>query len=196
MIKAIIFDLNGVFIVSPRLSERLEQDFGVPKDEFLEALKANMDKLRRPGVIDMHLWKPYFDQWHLNFSEEEFYDYWFSGEKENKELVDIAKKIKEKGIKLFILSNNFQRRAEFYKKAFPFLDEIFDGIYYSWQTGLLKPSTKALEKILEENNLQSKNCLYFDDSEKNMTTAQSLGIESYIYDQKETVKILNKLLEV
>ena len=38
MIKAIIFDLNGVFILSPYLSNRSEEKFGVSAKEFLPAL--------------------------------------------------------------------------------------------------------------------------------------------------------------
>lgn len=192
MKKAIIFDLNGVFIVSPKLSERMEADFNVPKEEFLEALEQNMDKVRRPGVVDMGLWQPYFDKWGLKFSEQEFYDYWFSGEKENKKLVDLAKELKSKGIKLIILSNNFQRRAEFYAKTFPFMSEVFDKVYYSWQTGLVKPSVEALEKILKDNNLEPQECLYFDDSDKNINVAESLGIESHIFDDN-SVKLLESL---
>lgn len=193
MIKAIIFDLNGVFIVSPKLSERMEADFNVPIEEFLEALKQNMDKVRRPGAIDMGLWQPYFDKWGLNFSEQEFYDYWFSEEKENKKLVDLAKKLKAKDIKLFILSNNFQRRAEYYDKTFPFLNEVFDKIYYSWQTGFVKPDIRALNNILEDNNLSPKSIIYFDDSEKNIDLAKSLGIEAHIFDNK-AVELLESLI--
>jgi beta-phosphoglucomutase-like phosphatase (HAD superfamily) len=44
MIKAIIFDLNGVFIHSPKLSERFEKDFGVPTAQFLPKLGKIMDE--------------------------------------------------------------------------------------------------------------------------------------------------------
>lgn len=192
MIKALIFDLNGVFICSPKLSERLEADFNVPMDEFLVALKLNMDKVRKPGVVDIGLWQPYFDKWGLDFTEKEFYDYWFSGEKENKELVEIAMRLKAKGIKIFILSNNFQRRAEYYAKTFPFINEVFDKVYYSWQTGLVKPSPEALEKILVENNLQPSECLYFDDSEKNIEAGESVGIISQIFSDY-SVKLLKEM---
>jgi len=37
--KAIIFDLNGVFIESPYLSDRFAVRFGVPKQDFLIVLK-------------------------------------------------------------------------------------------------------------------------------------------------------------
>ena len=35
MIKAIIFDLNGVFIKSPKLSDRFKERFNVSENDFL-----------------------------------------------------------------------------------------------------------------------------------------------------------------
>lgn len=48
MPKAIIFDLNGIFIQSRKLSERFEEKFGVPASEFVAALKDIMPKIRTP----------------------------------------------------------------------------------------------------------------------------------------------------
>jgi putative hydrolase of the HAD superfamily len=194
MKKAIIFDLNGVFIISPRLSERFESDFNVPSDEFMPVLQDIMDKVRRPGAENTYtLWKPYLDKWKINFFEKEFLNYWFSAEKENMGLIDLARSLKEKGYKLIILSNNFRERADYYDKTFPFIRELFDGVYYSWQTGFVKPDVRAFENILENHNLKPIDCLYFDDSGKNIQLANSIGIESYIFDSK-AINILNSLI--
>ena len=192
--KAIIFDLNGVFISGPLLSDRFRDDFNVPIDNFLDALKEIMAKVRMPNAPEVYeLFIPYLEKWNVKLSKQEFYNYWFGAENQNEKLIEFAKTIKDKGIKLFVLSNNLKERSAYYDVHFPFIDEVFDKTYYSWQTGLVKPDTRAYELILQENNLKPEDCLYFDDSEKNVEAAKSLGINAFTFTNPEDViGIINK----
>ena len=193
MIKAIIFDLNGVFVKSPRLSDRFEKDFGISKDIFMPALQEAMAEVRLPNAKDyFEYWKPYFKEWNLSLTREEFLNYWFGSETLDDEMVKFAKELKEKGIKIFILSNNLRERSAYYKEHFKVLDKIFDKMYFSWQTGFIKPDIRAYKNLLEENNLKPEECVYFDDSEKNIETARSLGIESHLFEGLESLKTLLK----
>lgn len=193
MIKAIIFDLNGVFIRSPYLSDRVKDKFGVLTEEFLPVLKEIMDKVRKPDAGDaLSYWEPYLEKWGIKSNKEKFLNFWFSGEKELVEMIRLARELKDKGVKLFILSNNFKERSEYYKKHFPFLDELFIKVYYSWQTGFIKPDPMAYKNLLEENKLKPEECIYFDDSEKNVEVASSLGVKAFLFKNaqatKETIK--------
>lgn len=191
MIKAIIFDLNGVFIQSERLSDRFNKDYHVKTEDFLPVLSEIMAKVRQPNAGNLYeYWKPYLEKWNVNLSEPQFYNYWFSAETENIELVDLAKELKGKGIKLIILSNNFKERTKYYLKTFPDLFALFDRVYFSWQTGFVKPNPRAFDLLLSENNLKPEECLYFDDGEKNVELGNSLGIKSYIFTNAEGVSNL------
>jgi putative hydrolase of the HAD superfamily len=97
-------------------------------------------------------------------------------------MIEIARELKGKGLKIFILSNNFIERTDYYKKNFPFLQELFDKIYYSWQTGFVKPDIRAYEKVLKDNNLLPAECLYFDNSKENIEIANNLGIKSFLFE--------------
>lgn len=189
MKKAVIFDLNGVFIQSPKLSLRYAEKFGISEQEFLVALKEIMAIVRLPGAGEAYsYWKPYLDKWGINLNHEEFLHFWFSAEGGNEEMVSLARELKARGFKLFIHSNNFRERSDYYKNNFPFLTELFDKLYYSWQTGYMKPDERGFRLILEENNLRPEECIYFDDSEHNVEAAKSLGLESYIFEGPEQVK--------
>jgi HAD superfamily hydrolase (TIGR01509 family) len=198
MIKAIIFDLNGVFIQSPKLSDRFYNNFGVQLEIFMPALKEIMGTVRRPNAKSaFSYWKPYLEKWNVNLSEKEFFDFWFIAEKENPEMIELSKKLKEQGIKIFILSNNFTERTKYYDENLPFLKEVFEKVYYSWQTGFVKPDINAFQNLLTENGLSPEECVYFDDSEKNIIIADSIGIKGFIFkDAKETQGILKKLLKI
>ena len=192
MIKAVIFDLNGVFLESEYLSDRFKQEFKVSVEQFLPALKEIMGVVRKQNAPPaFQLWKHYLEKWNLKLSEEEFFDFWFSGEKLISELVQYSKLLREKGLKVFILSNNFKERTTYYREHFP---EIFANInqcYFSWETGFVKPSKEAFEIILKENDLEPEECIYFDDSKNNINVAQGLGIKAYEYvDLEETKRII------
>lgn len=194
MIKAIIFDLNGVFIKSEKLSERFRRDFGIPEDQFMPALKKIIGEIRVPNAGDSFLyWKPYFDEWGIELSKSEFLNYWFSGEKIDQELFAFAKGLKDKGLKIFILSNNFVERTNYYFEEFPELFAIFEKCYFSWQTGFVKPDKNAFLAILEENNLKPEECFFFDDQEKNIEIARELGIKASLYHGlKEAQEIIEE----
>ena len=135
MTKAIIFDLNGVFIKSEKLSDRFARDFDVSQSKFMPALESILDIVRRPGAGDLYsYWISHLTDWGINLNRQEFYDYWFGAEKEDKEMIGLTMDLKNKGIKIIILSNNFKERTEYYLKNFQFFKTLPDKIYFSWQT--------------------------------------------------------------
>ncbi|MEK7094415.1 MAG: HAD-IA family hydrolase [Patescibacteria group bacterium] len=181
MIKAIIFDLNGIFIQSPKLSSRFEEDFGIPKEDFLEKLERIVAKTRKPGAGPSFVyWSPVLKEWGLKMNEQEFWDYWFKAEKPSEWMIQFSRDLKGKNIKVFILSNNFKERAEYYNH-YPWLHEVVDRVYFSWETGFIKTDQKSWQLILDENNLEPEECLYFDDQKKNVEAAESLKIKSFLF---------------
>jgi HAD superfamily hydrolase (TIGR01509 family) len=91
-------------------------------------------------------------------------------------MIGLTMDLKNKGIKIIILSNNFKERTEYYLKNFQFFKTLPDKIYFSWQTGFLKSDPRAYQQVLQENNLKSEEVLFFDDSDKNIEVAEGLGI--------------------
>ncbi len=181
MVKAVILDLNGIFIVSPKLSERFEKDFGVPVSKFVPKLSEIMEKVRQPNAGSaFKYWEPVLASWNIKFSENEFWKYWFTAEVVSDEMVTLAKELRNKGIKVFILSNNFQERADFYK-SYPWIKDAVDKAYFSWESGFVKPDPQAWKVILDEQNLKIEDCIYFDDLEKNVKAAESIGIRAHLF---------------
>lgn len=191
MIKAIIFDINGIFVKSRKLSDRFQEDFGVPTSTFLPKLSEIMDKVRRPGAGKaFDYWSPVFREWNVHFSEQEFWDYWFKAEIPSEQMIKFAKSLRDKGIRVFILSNNFMERIKYYNH-YPWIHEAVDKVYFSGATGLVKPDPGAWELVLSENGLKSDECLYFDDKEKNLKVAESIGIKAFMFtDEKELERIV------
>lgn len=193
MIKAIIFDLNGIFIQSPKLSDRFAKDFGISSEVFLPKLSEIMNKVRQPNAgSSFSYWESVLREWNINISEQEFWEYWFEKEAPSERIISFAMRLKEKDIKIFILSNNFKERAEYYG-YYPWMHDVINKAYFSWQTGFVKPNIDAWKLVLSENNLQPEECLYFDDQEKNIKASEEAGIKAFIFTSEEELeKIVNE----
>jgi len=193
MLKALIFDLNGVLIQGPFLSERFKDKYGVSVDVFLPALKEIMAKVRNPEAGDTFLyWQPYFEKWGIKIEKQEFFNFWFKAEKEVPEIIEMARVAKARGVKLFILSNNFEERAVYCRDHFSFIHDIFDNVYYSWQTGFVKPDPRAFTNLLFVNGLTPEECLYIDNTEDNVGVARDIGMNAETY--ADTAKLKKTLI--
>lgn len=186
---AVIFDLNGVFVDSPKLSDRFCKTFGIKDEHFLPALREVMAHVRLPGAASVYShFRPHFQRWGLDLAEQHFLDFWFNAETLNEDMVALATELKEKKYQLFILSNNLRERSHYYEKHFPFLDKIFKKQYYSWKSGFIKPDPRAYQFLLTDNNLTPDEVIYFDDTPANIEAAQKLGIESHVFEGAEQVR--------
>jgi putative hydrolase of the HAD superfamily len=189
MIQAVFFDLNGVLITSEFLSNRFEKTYGVSKEKFIQALKSVMSVVRKPDAPPMYaLWTDHFSEWGLVLSESDFLQFWFSGESINNDALEYAKRLKEKGVKVLVVSNNFRERTQYYRSHFPELFENINAVYFSWETGFIKPSVDAINHALNEHNLNPSEVVYFDDSNENIEVAKSLGVDGQLWVDLETAK--------
>ncbi|MFA5532519.1 MAG: HAD-IA family hydrolase [Candidatus Shapirobacteria bacterium] len=185
-IDAIIFDLNGIFINSTPLSQRVEEKFNINRDLFYQEFEKILKITRSPEKHSPNIWQPITDLLKININE--FLDFWFSGESIDHQMLNYVKELKDNGYKIFILSNNLQERTDYYRKNFPELFNNFDGAYFSWETGFIKPDIKAFQNILDQNHLLSQNCIYFDDSQANVQTAISFGIHARVFEDLISTK--------
>jgi putative hydrolase of the HAD superfamily len=189
MIRAVVLDLNGVFLESRYLTERLKEDFGIPIDESIKVLKGSMSIVRLDPEVKVYtFWKTLLDKYHVNMDEEEFLGYWFSGESLVYELIDLCKELREKSVKVYILSNNFKERTEYYRKNFSEIFENVDNAFFSWETGNVKSDIDTYEKILGKIGLEGREVIYFDDSKANVNLAKKVGINAYVYDGLDRTK--------
>jgi len=100
----------------------------------------------------------------------------FINEAENTQMTQIVRELKDRGVVLILLSNIYVWNSAHFKKKFRFLS-LFDKLYFSSDTKLIKPDPRAFKLVLEENNLKPEECMYFDDSAGHVAAAQTLGIE-------------------
>jgi putative hydrolase of the HAD superfamily len=92
--------------------------------------------------------------------------------------------IKAQGGKLYLLSNISIGFAENYHKN-SWVNELFslfDGLVFSGPIGIVKPDRKIFEHLLKLYNLKAEECIFIDDSLKNVVGAENVGIKGYLFD--------------
>ena len=97
---------------------------------------------------------------------------------------DLAKRLKNEGRGLYLLSNISQGFAAHYAEV-PHVGALlskFDGLVLSGTIGLVKPSAAIFRHLLGTYHLDASTCVFVDDSERNVIGARAVGIEAYLFD--------------
>jgi len=189
MIKAIIFDLNGVFLKSEYLTKRIEEKFNIPSDESLTVLKESLKETRlNPKVKIFKYWRDLFEKYKINITESEFLLFWFSGESLVNDFVLLSQELRERGLEVYIFSNNFKERTEYYRENFKEIFDNVNGAFFSWETGYVKSDPEAYTNLLNLIKVKPEEVIYFDDSKENIELAKSIGIKGYVYIDFETTR--------
>ena len=101
--------------------------------------------------------------------------------------------LKEKGHRIFVLSNTSPVFYELLEEQFSPLNEILDGFVLSCDIKAIKPDPKMFEEILHKYQLDPVNCIFLDDVKDNTKMAESLGIKAYqVKHRSDVVDILQR----
>ena len=109
------------------------------------------------------------------------------------EVFPLLVRLKEKGHRIFVLSNTSPVFYELLEEQLSPLNEILDGFVLSCDIKAIKPDPKMFEEILHKYQLDPANCIFLDDVKDNTKMAESLGIKAYqIKKRSDVVDILQK----
>ena len=218
-IKAIVFDVGGVLQL-PKYPVSLIQDThlaGVPKNighrnkgvhEFLaDKLKIALDhwfdgidsiyvksiegKTTKKQVLKV-LSK------NFNISEKRIEKWLIKAYKSffnlNNELIKYIKKLKKKGYKVAILSDqwHFSKEALYTRRII----KLFRPIVTSCDVGMRKPNPKIYKLMLKKLKLPAKQILFIDNQEWNTRPAKKLGMKTLLFkDNEDIIPKLDRILK-
>lgn len=104
--------------------------------------------------------------------------------------VEILKKLRENGYKVFYLSNFHLAAFEYVTKKYDFF-ELFGGGVVSYKEKLLKPEKEIYEKIISEYSLEAKETVFIDDMKVNVEAAVKCGMKGIVL--KNPVELRSEL---
>ena len=92
--------------------------------------------------------------------------------------------LKEKGYRVLVLSNFAHKAYEDCKDVLDFLDYV-DGGILSFRDKVVKPEPEIYRLLLERYDLKAEECVFLDDTEKNLPPAEALGMRTIHFRNKE-----------
>ncbi|HLD04642.1 MAG TPA: HAD-IA family hydrolase [Candidatus Nanoarchaeia archaeon] len=189
MIKGIIFDLDGVYFKNGKknfvenVSSKLGVDKTLVEQVFLKS--EQMDQYKEGKLSGDEFWNYAIKQWKIQSTPKELLKMLQQGYETNALAIDLIRRVKSKGIKAIICSNNFKERIEMLDERFDFLKD-FDDIILSYEYEMLKPS--LLKKVPEKTSLKPEEIVVIDDSNKNIEGAKQLGFQTILCEDLDKVE--------
>lgn len=180
MVKNIIFDLGNVVLKYDNLAylkSKIED-------------KDKIDKLRNI-IFGGHEWimldegriaeETAIEQICRNNPELEedirnVFDNWYSLLEPIESTVEIIGELKEKGYKLFFLSNFHDKAFQAVSEEYSFF-RSFDGGVVSYREKIIKPNLEIYRKLLDGYNLKPEECIFIDDVNENIIAGEQVGIK-------------------
>ena len=91
--------------------------------------------------------------------------------------VTVLEDLKSRGDKVYAITNFSREKWVESLIRFPFLQK-FDGVVVSAHERLLKPDPAIFHVLLERYALTASNCIFIDDSSKNIDAARGIGMQA------------------
>jgi putative hydrolase of the HAD superfamily len=177
-VKALILDMYGVILKDPgegffTYVNRTFPDL-TPADIYQHWDKADIGEISSLEVLKRLGFTGNLDKIekdYLNTVEidESFYEF--------------ASTIKEK-YKLALISNDSSEWSKYFRDKFE-ISDYFDVISVSGDLKVKKPDERIFTLTLEELRCEPAECTYIDDRRTNLTVADSLGMDTILFNSRD-----------
>lgn len=184
MIKAITFDLDGVYFINGKSNfiSSLGR-MGVSEEDarrvFLQS--PQMNELYKTGKMsDDEFWSWAISEWGIRMTVPEVIQLLLSGYEVNTRVEEVVRKVKSSGYKTLVCTNNFPARIKGLQERFSFLDN-FDVAVLSYEEGLVKPQVEIFEVLVKKAGVVPEEIFLADDTQAVLDSASALGIQTVHY---------------
>lgn len=184
--RTIIFDLGGV-IFADNFHTFMEEEFK-EEDEIpfylLEACKDPLWQEWNKGLVTL---QALIDHLSVTYERQHIIRLFniFLNPKRPliEETVQIIMQLKRQGYEVYILSNLARETHEVFVNGHAEFFQQFNGMYFSFQTGMVKPDECIYDHFLTTFKLDPAESLFIDDREQNIVAGKQKGINGIVYKQ-------------
>ncbi len=185
----IIFDFGRVLVqFDPEYMTSVYVDDSSDRDMVAKVVfdRLYWDRLDDGSITDQEVLKGIYSRLpeRLHQAARLVYENWMQNIPFIDGMKELVFALKKEGRKLYLLSNISKGFSEGYKNI-PCLSEVlsrFDGLVFSGPLGITKPGKDIFEHLLAKFEVDRNDCIFIDDSQKNILGAEKIGIKGYLFD--------------
>lgn len=191
----ILFDWGGVFTIprkNTQATKNIEKKYNIQSGELAKVLYENKywDDALVGRISDTIFWEKTLSQLGINDAKGivKFKNSLFKGERFRLRsgMINLITQLRQTyTIALLTNADDIFRsilREKFHSEGF------FDYVIISSEIGLAKPDTNFFRKSCSIIGTKPTNCIFIDDSQRNIQAAKSIGIYSVLYNNNENLK--------
>jgi epoxide hydrolase-like predicted phosphatase len=191
MIEAVVSDFGGV-LTTPLMGAytRIQDDVDVPLDAYAKAFAHSMERdgehplyaLERGEITEAEflarLERGVAAVLGRAVPLHGFGERLMSALHPNSRLLDYYRRLRSRGIRLAMCTNNVREWEPLWRAKLPEIEELFEVVVDSAFVGLRKPEPQIYELTLQRlgNGIRGEQCLFLDDLEVNCDAARALGM--------------------
>jgi putative hydrolase of the HAD superfamily len=208
VISAVICDFGGV-LTTPLVRSFLafQEHSGVSLEELGNAMaKLARDsdgehplfQLEKGLISEQEFLRALGDALDRDVELEGFGERYFEHLDRNEEMISLMRRLRERGLRMALLTNNVREWEPLWRAKLPDIDEIFEVVVDSAFVGMRKPEPGIYELTLERlgDGVAAGDCLFVDDTEANCEMARDLGMTAVHYrDNEQAVRDIEAALD-
>ena len=180
MIKAVIFDIDGVLIRPWGFRDALIRDRGITPEmtapffggAFIDCIEGRADLYEALP--------PFLPSWGWRGTASDFVAEWFSSERTpNEPVLELVGELR-RHLPCHVASNQERHRARYIATGMGF-DQRFDRLFFSSDLGSGKPSDEFYTGVASQLGHTGPELLFFDDVESNVKAARRAGWHAELF---------------
>ncbi|MBU0461891.1 MAG: HAD family phosphatase [Nanoarchaeota archaeon] len=182
-IKIVLFDVGGVLLndIFPSIGDLVEKNYSIDPDAFHPVRRKYWPKHLLGRSTISEFFSSICDELKLpQNAADDILKKSYSFLKQNKETLEVVKGMKQKKMKLGILSNNSKEWAYYSLDKFH-LRDYFDEIFLSCDLHMGKPFPNIYQHIIEKLRLKPEQILFIDNKDVNISAAEKLGMQGIVF---------------
>jgi putative hydrolase of the HAD superfamily len=193
-ITTVISDFGGV-LTTPLIQSfaAVQDQTGVPFEELVNAMTRIAEQEGRHPLFELETGRLSETDFLSKLGDNlepvlghrpelhRFREIYFDALHPNEPMIDLMRKVKERGYGMGLLTNNVREWEPLWRTMLP-VDEIFEVVVDSGFVGMRKPDREIYDLTLERmGGPAPRECLFIDDTDVNCDTARELGMSAVHY---------------
>lgn len=185
MIKAILFDFDGVLTVdktgSASITKYISEKCGIP----LEVVKASYGKYNKAlldgSIVHQDMWEEFCQDVGERIPYEVLTES-FIATPLDEEMIALVKQLKEKYFIAMVTDNKADRINTVLREKN--LAPWFDFVAVSAELHMGKESREVFDFVARQLGVSADECVFIDNTEKNLTIPNKMGMKTILFDDQ------------